>query len=359
MRRRSVLGSLAFAAMPAFAQESGLRDIAARRGVAFGCAVQGNPRLSDPPYAAAVAQEAALLVPEGAGKWNSLQPAPGRFSLDRLQPILDFAAAHGQAVRGHTLVWHTSLPRWVWEAQMTPASAEAMLREHIAGALALTRGRIRDWDVVNEVIADPDVLPDQDLRDSLWQRALGPRFLDIAFRAAQEADPDLRLVINEYGVEASWPRADEKRARLIRTIRGMQDRGVPVHAVGIQAHMPLDQPFEPAPFARFLRDLRGLGLDALLTELDVLEPEAAVLRDEDIPARDATVAERAHAVVSTALQEGCRTVLTWGIADHLSWVNAWAPARRPDGAEVRALPLDRDYRRKPMWHALARAFEGR
>jgi endo-1,4-beta-xylanase len=359
MHRRSLIGSLALAALPVAAEEPGLRDIAARHGVTYGCAVGGRLLRGDARYAAAIAREAALLVPEGGGKWDAVQPEQGRFSLDALRPILDFAAAHRQAVRGHTLVWHTALPRWVWAADLTPARAEAMLRDHIAGTLSLTRGRIADWDVANEVIADPDVLPDQDLRDSIWQRALGGRYLDVAFRTAREADPALRLVLNEYGVEASWPRADEKRARLLRTLGGMLGRDVPVQALGVQGHMPLDQPFAPAPFARFLREIRGFGLDVLLTELDVIEPEKAVLREEDIPARDAAVAERTHAVVSTALAEGCRTVLTWGLADPYSWTNAWAPARRPDGAEVRALPLDRDFRRKPMWHALVRAFEGR
>jgi endo-1,4-beta-xylanase len=359
MHRRSFLGAAAaLAARPAAAQDAALREIAARRGIGFGTAVQ-SALLRQPRYAGAVAREAALLVPEGEGKWDSMQPEPGRFTTAELDPILAFAAANGQAVRGHTLVWHTALPRWVWAARHSPAWAEATIAAHVRGCLALTRGRIADWDVANEVIADPDVLPNQDLRDSIWQRELGERYLDLAFRTARAADPAARLVLNEYGVEASWPRADEKRARMLRLLRGMLGRGVPVQAVGIQAHMPLDQPFAPAPFAAFLRELRGMGLEVLITELDVIEPEAAALRDEDIPTRDAAVAERAYAVVSTALAEGCRTVLTWGLADPHSWLNAWAPARRKDGAEVRALPLDREYRRKPMWHALARAFEGR
>jgi endo-1,4-beta-xylanase len=358
MHRRSLIGSLALAALPASAQEPGLREIAARRGIAYGTAVHGSVLGTDAPYAASIAREAGILVPEGEGKWDSLQPEPGRFTTEELEPILRFAAAHGQTVRGHTLVWHTALPRWVWETEMTAANAERLLEAHVAGCLALTRGRVSDWDVANEVIADPDVLPNQDMRDTVWFKALGERFLDISFRAARAADPGCKLVLNEYGVEASWPRADEKRARLLRLLRGMLQRGVPVTGVGIQAHMPLDQPFAPAPFAAFLRELRGMGLEVLLTELDVIEPSGP-LREEDIPARDAAVAERAHGVVSTAVEEGCRTVLTWGLADPYSWTNMWPPARRPDGVEIRALPLGRGFVRKPMWHALARAFEGR
>lgn len=359
LTRRAVIGAAAIATLPARAEEPPLREIAARHGIAYGTAVHARLLGTDATYSAAIAREAGLLVPEGEGKWDSLQPREGRFTLEEMEPILRFARAHGQAVRGHTLVWHTALPRWVWEAEQTPARAQGMLEAHIAGSLALTRGRITDWDVVNEPIADPDVLPNQDLRDSLWYRTLGPRYLDLAFRAARAADPGVKLVLNDYGLEASWPRADEKRARVLRLLRGMKERGVPVDAVGIQAHMPLDQPFAPAPFARFLRELRGMGLEILLTEFDVIEPEATPLRDEDIPSRDAAVAERAYAVVSTAVQEGCRTVLTWGLADPYSWLNLWSPARRPDGAEVRALPLDAAGRRKPMWHAMARAFAGR
>jgi endo-1,4-beta-xylanase len=357
LRRRALIAAGLSPILPAAAQDlPPLREIATRRGIAFGTAVHAG-HLGNPAYATPIAREAAVLVPEGEGKPDSLQPEPGRFSLADLQPILDFAARNGQPVRGHTLVWHTALPAWMWATPLE--RLQPVMEAHIAGALALTRGHITDWDVVNEPIADPDVLPNQDFRDAIWYRAMGERYLDLAFRAARAADPASRLVLNEYGVEASWPRADEKRARLLRALRGMLSRGVPVGAVGIQAHMPLDQPFAPAPFAAFLRELRGMGLEVLLTELDVIEPEGATLREEDIPARDAAVAERAYAVVSTAVAEGCRTVLTWGLADPYSWLNLWEPARRADGATVRALPLDAAGARKPMWHALARAFEGR
>jgi endo-1,4-beta-xylanase len=152
--RRSLLGSLAFASSPAVGIEAGLRDVAARAGVSFGSAVVASVLDGDPSYAALVAREAALLVPEGDAKWDVLQPSPGRFEFGGLDRILGFAASQGQTVRGHTLVWGMGLPRWVLETEMTAARAQSILESHIAAVLGFTRGRIMEWDVVNEPIAD-------------------------------------------------------------------------------------------------------------------------------------------------------------------------------------------------------------
>jgi endo-1,4-beta-xylanase len=73
-------------------------------------------------------------------------------------------------------------------------------------------------------------------------------------------------------MEASDWRAEEKRSRLLRTLRGLQSRGVHVDGIGLQAHLRLDEPYTSSTFGRFLRELRGLGLDVRLTELDVIEP---------------------------------------------------------------------------------------
>jgi endo-1,4-beta-xylanase len=350
------------AQVPPAPLEGGLKDIAGRRGIAFGCAVQAGWLAQNPAYAAAVEREAALLVPEGEGKWADLQPREGEFNFRPLETIAAFAQARGQEVRGHTLVWHAAQPGWLAEtlanapANGPPERCRRVLEAHLDNVLARMRGRIRDWDVVNEPIADP-ARSTEDLRDSPWLRALGPDYIDLTFRWARRADPTLRLVLNDYGLEAADAAAEEKRARMLRLLRGMRERGVPIDAVGLQGHIRLDEPFEPAPLAAFLKELERLQLQVLLTEFDVIEPPHEPL-SEDVAARDAAVAQRAHAVVSTAVQGGVRTVLTWGLSDAQSWLNAWPPARRPDGAEVRALPLDSEFHPKPKWHALARSFAG-
>ena len=46
------------------------------------------------------------------------------------------------------------------------------------------RGQVNIWDVVNEAIDNSG-----QLRNSFWLHALGPSYLDLAFRWAYEANP--------------------------------------------------------------------------------------------------------------------------------------------------------------------------
>ncbi len=342
-----------------------MREIAARQGIAFGCAVAPLPLEAEPDFAAAVARQAALLVPEGAGKWWNIRPTEDAFDLSELDRILAFAARHGQAVRGHTLLWHAAMRPWTHEAlREGPARARALLEAHLDGVLAHTRPVIRDWDVANEAVADPWDSPDL-LKDTPWRRALGPDYLDLLFRLTRARDPSLMLTYNDYGCEHATGHDAEKRRRVLALLRGFRDRGVPVDAVGLQGHLHRDLPFDPGAVTGFVRDLRALGLRVRITELDVIEPEILGPAEggvapgpdtpppADIAGRDARAAMRVHAFVSAVLEGGGGdAVLCWGLADRHSWLAEKNPAARP-------LPLDRDLAPKPMWHALAAALQGR
>ncbi|MDJ0386553.1 endo-1,4-beta-xylanase [Roseomonas sp. E05] len=342
-------------------EASGLGAIARQHGVTFGAAVQDSLLQKDADYARAFATEPAMLVPEWAAKWAALQPEEGRFETAALDTILRWGQAHAQPVRGHALVWHNSLPDWVVAALGEGRErALSVLGAHLDHVLAHTRTQIRDWDVVNEPIANPPGSDEPqtapgDLRDTPWLRALGPGYVETALRMARERDPTLRLTLNEYGVAEDTPAAAEKRRRLLALVRGLLSRNAPLDAVGIQAHLQLANPFRPEPFAAFLGALREMGLAVLITELDIRESWQA---PQDLAARDALVAERASAFLACALGAGVRTVLTWGLTDKYSWLATEPAVALPGGRAHRGLPLDAAFRRKPMWDAMARAFRG-
>ncbi|HEY8614352.1 MAG TPA: endo-1,4-beta-xylanase, partial [Roseomonas sp.] len=292
------------------------------------------------------------------GKWSTIQPREGEFDFSALDAIIAWGQARGRMTRGHALVWHDSFPGWAVAASSEgPQRARAVLGAHIARVLSATRLRIRDWDVVNEPIADP---PGSDtpqatgeFRDTPFFRALGPSYVETAFRMAREQDPTLRLVLNEYGVEEDTPWAEEKRRRLLNLLRDLLRRKVPIDAVGIQAHLQIRNPFNPAVFAGFVRAIRAEGLSVLVTELDIRESESV---PEDFVARDLRVAERAAAFVGAAAEAGVRSFFTWGLVDRYSWLATEPGVARRDGKLHRGLPLDWEYNRKEMWRAMARSF---
>jgi endo-1,4-beta-xylanase len=101
-----------------------------------------------------------------------------------------------------------------------------------------------------------------------------------------------------------------------------------------------------------------MGLEIQITELDCTDD----LAPSDIAVRDGMVADEYRRFLDVALDEpAVKIVMSWGLSDRYSWIVRHennAEERRPDGAEERPLPFDRDLQRKPAWHALAEAFAG-
>ncbi len=348
---------------PESAPDRPLAEIAASRGMTFGCAVTAAQLAGEPEFAALAAREAGLLVPEYEAKFGALQPEEGRFDFAELDAITTWGAHFRKPVRGHALVWHEAMPDWAKAALAEgPVRARRVLEAHTERVLSTTRSRIRDWDVVNEPIANPpgSDVPEPpgntgDLRDGPWLRALGPDYVALAFRIARERDPTLRLTLNDYGVEADTPHAEEKRQRLLRLLRDLRGRGVPIDAVGIQAHLQMREAFRPEAFRDFVRQIRALDLQVLITELDVREVRPL---PGDFVARDNAVATRVHAFLSAAIEGGVRTVLTWGLSDRWSWLHREPAVALGEGDVHRGLPFDWQLNRKQMWRAMARAFLG-
>ena len=314
--------------------------------VPFGACVRSHVLKSDARYGAALAGYCQQIVPEGSLKWSDVRPARGKFDFSDPDIILAFARERGLTMRGHTLCWYEANPPWIKEIS-SKAEAERELVSHIETVVAHYKRDIRSWDVVNEPLGDK-ARTAADLRPSVWQQFLGADYLRIAFEAARRADPDLELVINEYGIEGTDIQDTHKRAAYLELIKRMLDRGVPLHAVGMQGHLTGGAAINRDGVSQFASDVKALGLRLLITELDVTDDKLPAA----IPARDEMCARLVRDFLGAVFQ-GARpaAVLTWGITDSHTWVPMWF--KRKDGLPNRPLPLDADYKPKPMMDVIA------
>ncbi|RIK87373.1 MAG: 1,4-beta-xylanase [Hyphomicrobiales bacterium] len=326
-----------------------LAQAAAASGRGFGAAVNaGTLRTRSHGYRAVLGQ-CSSVTPEWSLKWDRLCPRPGRYDFHEADRIADFARGQGKRMRGHTLLWHLGMPRWA-DALLADTREWGHVRSYFHTVMPRYADVVDEWDVVNEPVGTG--IHADGLRGNQFLQAFGPDYIDWAFWTAREAAPRARLFINEYGLEYALPEEGRRRLALLRLTEGLLRRGVPVHGVGLQAHLDLRKGkiYADGVYG-LLRDLSNFGLRISITELDVREGD----RKMPLKARDAAVADEVRRYLDIALDfAAVRSISTWGLSDGDSWL-----AYKADGrADNRGLPYDREWRRKPMRTAIETALRG-
>ncbi|AYN38118.1 1,4-beta-xylanase [Streptomyces dangxiongensis] len=330
-RRASVLSLLAVAALvtPGTAagasgtvRASTLGAQAAQSGRYFGTAVAAG-KLGDGAYAPILDREFNAITPENEMKWDTTEPSRGSFNFGPADQIVGHAAAHGQRMRGHTLVWHSQLPGWV--SSIGDANTlRNVMRNHITTEMNHFKGKIYAWDVVNEAFADGG---SGQHRSSVFQNLLGDGFIEDAFRTARSADPAAKLCYNDYNIE-NW--SDAKTQGVYRMVRDFKARGVPIDCVGFQSHFGTGGP--PASFQTTLSNFAALGVDVQITELDIAQAPSTAY---------------ANTVRACLNVSRCTGITTWGIRDSDSWRSGDNP-----------LLFDRNGNKKPAYQAVLSALGG-
>ncbi|MGL4438543.1 MAG: endo-1,4-beta-xylanase [Bosea sp. (in: a-proteobacteria)] len=343
MTRRSLIAAGAATAVLASA-----RDVAARELIPFGAAVMISDFRSDAMLRENLVKFCDVITPMNELKWDWVRQRREDFSLDNANEIVAFARRNNKRAHGHALLWGLALPRWA-EQLSSKAEAERELTAHAQKLVTTYAGTIQSWDVVNEVIAH-DPKPGAPMRDTVSQRLLGEDHVDIVFKAAASANPAAKLVLNDYDFENADERTAERRRQALRLVRRLQDKKIPVHEVGMQAHLYGEKPLDQRAITAFCRELGRLGVGVKVTELDVIDWQLPGPTAE----RDRRAADLTAAYLGAVI-EGQRpsAIITWGLSDRSSWVHD--TFKRKDSFKARPLPLDADYRPKPMMAAIQAA----
>ncbi len=327
-----------------------LKAHASRRGMIAGAAVVMRALERDPVLQELIAEQYGILVPEGELKWRALRPTPTGYDFAASDALFDFAAKHHMLVRGHTLVWHNSVPDWLRNSAGT-LDVRQLLVDHIKTVVGRYRGRVHSWDVVNEAILPADAQPNG-LRKSFWHEAIGPDYLDLAYRTAREADPHAKLTYNDYGVEYDSDDNADRRKHILALLQRMQQNTVPLDAVGIQAHIHAASPYPIGEgLSSYIESIRAMGLDVYLTEMDVNEDDLAF---DDVAQRDQAVAKTYQQFLDVALANpAVKLMLTWGVSDRRTWLNDGPTHHRKQPKRPqRSLLFDPQYRPTPAYFAV-------
>ncbi|MFI5567319.1 endo-1,4-beta-xylanase [Streptomyces sp. NPDC051740] len=305
----------------AYAAESTLGAAAAQSGRYFGTAIASG-KLGDSAYTSIASREFNSVTAENEMKIDATEPQRGQFNFTAADRVYNWAVQNGKQVRGHTLAWHSQQPGWM-QSLSGSALRQAMI-DHINGVMAHYKGKIAQWDVVNEAFADGS---SGARRDSNLQRT-GNDWIEVAFRAARAADPSAKLCYNDYNVE-NWTWA--KTQAMYNMVRDFKSRGVPIDCVGFQSHFNSGSPYN-SNFRTTLQNFAALGVDVAVTELDI---------------QGASSTTYANVVNDCLAVSRCLGVTVWGVRDSDSWRSGDTP-----------LLFNNDGSKKPAYTAVLNALNG-
>ena len=340
-----------------------LKNLAQAKGMRFGNAIgllgdeTRRQRFQDPAYRALMARECNMIVAENETKWQAVQPRPGVFDFAAADELFAWARKERMFIRGHTMMWQSPkwLPDWVNQLDLgaQPATrAESVLREHIKTVCGHLGKDVISYDVINEAVSPSD----GKLIENVLSKHLGAAGqIDLAFRLTREYAPNAQLVYNDY-MGASNGSA-KHRAGVLKLLVELKSRGTPINALGLQSHIGMHDGMSGSAgkqverdWRAFLDEVTAMGFDLLVTEFDVSDKGMP----GNIATRDRATAALARDYLDVTLSyPGCRDFLLWGMADHVSWLQDWSDAKRPDGLPQRPTPYDSRLRAKPMRATIA------
>ena len=263
----------------AFAADETLRSLAEERGRYIGAILNsewfggGWGGGLEPEFEQIHKVQFNAVVAENEMKFDATEPSENNFSYDKGDKMIKYAQENGMRVRGHALAWHSQVPGWVSNYSGQKDKLLAVLKNHIENVVGHWKGKIAEWDVVNEAVND-DNNHGWRSNGSVWFEGIGAEFLDSAFVWAHAADPDAELCYNDYAIE--WGLGNGSKAGFVlEQVKRWKENGIPITCVGTQTHIEISHETTPQNVRAFAQELAKLDIKLNITELDIGFPKGS------------------------------------------------------------------------------------
>ena len=274
------------------------------------------------PETEAVSFQFNMLVAENEMKPEAFGGKDGKFVFTSANQLVNFANRKKMVMRGHCLVWNQQSPEWISsdggktnDRNWTRDEALKIMKSHITNVMQHFKGKVREWDVVNECLDDNQSAVRTNpgayelKKNSVWQQAIGDDYVDSAFVYAHQADPDAILYLNDYGVEFQ---GKAKTAAFYNLATRMKNNGIPIDGVGLQCHFSIGD-VDSVMLDNTIRRFEEAGLLCIITELDMGIPDTS---EENLLEQ-----ARSYRVITDIMlnHDNCPSMVIWGLKDNNSW----------------------------------------
>jgi GH35 family endo-1,4-beta-xylanase len=255
-------------------------------------------------YRAAIEKNFTRVVFENDLKWPSWDNPANR---ETILKAVDWLRARNIDVRGHCLVWPSwgNMPRDVAGLKGDPEKLRQRVERHIEGEVAALKGRLIDWDVINEPYTNHDLMD-----------ILGSGDMIGWFKLARQHDPAVNLYLNDYSILSAGGLDAAHQDHFEKTLRFLKEGGAPITGLGMQAHFG-SSPTPPERMLAILDRFAALGLSISITEHDIDTDDEQLQADFT---RDFLTTAFSHPSVGA--------LLAWGFWENSHW--------RPNGAYFRS-----------------------
>lgn len=284
-----------------------------RHAFPFGTAVTAErivgTSAEDEQYRRVLRERFNSVVFENDLKWPQWEQ-PGRQAL--VERAITWLSANNLPVRGHCLVWPGWASKMNAEWKYLPADLkriadeksdgwQASMRQridaHVTNTATALKGKLVDWDVVNESWSQHDLL---DL--------LGREEMVRWFKLARAADPSAKLYYNDFTMLSGGAVDPDRIDHLHDTIRFLKEKGAPLDGIGEQAHFG-NTVVEPERVLAILDRFAKFGLPIRITEFDINAADPQLQADYT---RDFYTAAFSHPAVNG--------IWMWGFWERAHWM---------------------------------------
>jgi len=298
-----------------------------------------NGRYMSGEYLDLLTKHYNIVTAENDMKPNSLAPRErgGQYRWDTADRMIRLMDDYDIPIHGHTLVWHSQTPAWMTEG--SPEQVRATMINHINTVLGHFKGKVSSWDVVNEAVRER-IGPGENSQgwknclrtESGWYKAMGADYIELAFRTARAADPDVRLYYNDYNLDNQ--RKSSVVMDMVKEINDKyraegNDRNL-IDAIGMQAHYGFTT--SVANVRATIEKFISIGVTVDISELDVETKSTAsqfgARKDSPIMDTDALAQARVYSQLFSLFMEYSEhisRVTMWGMDDENSWKSIGNP----------------------------------